>query len=691
VKELLAYQLLKLAENMLDDNPELRDKLYSYLRKQRAVIFLRILLRVMVHLDDVEGATVWLVSSEFWKQPGIDPERNMIANAFLSRLTDDQFEGAMSGLRSAVQKHVFIEWTKSTKGSDPSESDIQNFVQSRLLESYAPIANSLRGSAKDDCDRLKHELGEPPDKDQDNGVWFGPTSPKSSEELESMLPDEILAFLKEWKPMIGWRQHSPEGLGRSLQPLVAREPTKYLVLVREISELQPVYIRNIVAGLHDAVKAKVVTAWEPLIGAIEVIVERSEGEVPAGFEKLAVFNADHNWTGVRHKLALLIEEILRSDSLPVALADRVWLVLVRLSADSDPTPDAEEKQHWSNLGDAALNSVRGAAMLAVVRFTFWAYQRHKDAQFLDDQPLRRAFDVLTAHLDPNIDPSIAIRAIYGEYLPWLQEVGEVWVAENVTKIFPSGLDQAKLRHAAWSTYLLFCPIYQKTYDLLKDIYAEEVRNLDPSTPTDHYEVMAREHLVQHIWVAYARGDGDLKDPDSLIRLFIEKSSDDLKEVLVSSIGRALQTDSTLTAEPIERLCALWNSILNWADATPGSDKVRVLRAFGWWFASERLDEGWAFEQLAAVLSRTSGRADPEFRVLPRLAELSERYPLATVQLLKQMAVALEPLHLVNIKEHAGPIMQHAVDAGGAAATTAAQVHTLLSNQGMRDFRGLFEL
>lgn len=35
-------------------------------------------------------------------------------------------------------------------------------------------------------------------------------------------------------------------------------------------------------------------------------------------------------------------------------------------------------------------------------------------------------------------------------------------------------------------------------------------------------------------------------------------------------------------------------------------------------------------------------------------------------------------------------MQNAVAAGGLAKTAAEQVHTLLSNQGMRDFRGLFQ-
>jgi hypothetical protein len=55
-----------------------------------------------------------------------------------------------------------------------------------------------------------------------------------------------------------------------------------------------------------------------------------------------------------------------------------------------------------------------------------------------------------------------------------------------------------------------------------------------------------------------------------------------------------------------------------------------------------------------------------------------------------MAVALEPFHLMNIKEHGGPIMQNAIAAGGLARTAAEQVHTLLSNQGMRDFRELFE-
>lgn len=116
VKEILAYGLLQLAKSIVKQNLVPRDDVYAYLRRQPSTIFQRILIRLVAHVNDIDTAAADLVSPSFWRIPGINPERNMLANAFLGGLTDDQFEAAMAGLRAAVPVDLFIKWTKTTKG-----------------------------------------------------------------------------------------------------------------------------------------------------------------------------------------------------------------------------------------------------------------------------------------------------------------------------------------------------------------------------------------------------------------------------------------------------------------------------------------------------------------------------------------------------------------------------------------------
>ena len=504
-----------------------------------------------------------------------------------------------------------------------------------------------------------------------------------------MTAREVVSFLAEWQPEKAWRAPTPEGLGRIIAPYVARSPAEYLRIQNEILALHPVYKRHIIGAFDDAVKAKAIDDWTGLVEFMEQALIRSESDFPDSFADLDDFSADRNWNGLRHRLALLIYDLLRVESVPVELTSRIWSMIEKLADDPDPTPEAEEKRGTIDPANAALNSVRGAAMLAVVRFALWTHQNVERGR-TDGEPWVPALQRLTDHLDPKREPSVAVRSIYGEYLPWLQRVDDRWVRSNVANIFPDAPEQAKLRRAAWSTYLVFCHVYRDTYDALRDVYAAEVKSMADETTTDRYDVAARQHFAQHIWIIYGRGDSDLDDSNGLIRLFLTNASSELKSEVIESIGRALQTDNTITAEIVERLRALWRVMVEDSETLSKVDRVRILRPFGWWFASKRLNEDWAMEQLAFVLSETEGRVDPEFQVLPRLAELSERYPLATISLLKQMALALEPFHLLNLKEHAGPVMKNAIDAGGISFDTAAEVHTLLSNQGVYEFRSLFE-
>jgi hypothetical protein len=53
---------------------------------------------------------------------------------------------------------------------------------------------------------------------------------------------------------------------------------------------------------------------------------------------------------------------------------------------------------------------------------------HPDARVLHRGRLPEAQrDALDAHLDPHVDPSLAVRAVYGRWLPWLLLLDEAWV------------------------------------------------------------------------------------------------------------------------------------------------------------------------------------------------------------------------------------------------------------------------
>src|SRR5207248_3973153 len=80
-------------------------------------------------------------------------------------------------------------------------------------------------------------------------------------------------------------------------------------------------------------------------------------------------------------------------------------------------------------------------------------------------------ELLERHLDPAHEPTQAIRAVYGQWLPYLTTVDPDWVGAHVLAIFPRAPKDAALRSVAWETYVTLNRPYKNTLDLLREEYA----------------------------------------------------------------------------------------------------------------------------------------------------------------------------------------------------------------------------
>jgi hypothetical protein len=63
-------------------------------------------------------------------------------------------------------------------------------------------------------------------------------------------------------------------------------------------------------------------------------------------------------------------------------------------------------------------------------------------------------EVLAAHLDPDRDSSLAVRGIYGYWLPSLVVLDEEGTRSRLTDIFPSEQDLQPSYEAAWDSYII---------------------------------------------------------------------------------------------------------------------------------------------------------------------------------------------------------------------------------------------
>jgi hypothetical protein len=260
-----------------------------------------------------------------------------------------------------------------------------------------------------------------------------------------------------------------------------------------------------------------------------------------------------------------------------------------------------------------------------------------------------------------------------------------WASGRVREIFPKDANSAQLFWAAWGAYVVFCDPFANVLPILRPIYLQAIGAVNDG--------MARkvglgerpsEHLARHVMAYYWRGDLTLA-PDDLVVSFFSAASPKLRGHALEWIGRILgDIETPPTAEVQGRLRVLWDS--RTSDAS-----TEELQAFGWWFGSGQLDQGWSLEVLQSVLA-SSVLPEPDHLVAERLASIATTYPLESVLCLGRMVdLAAEGWSIHGWLDSARTILENALKVPNSKASEEAErvIHRLGTLR-FRDFRALLK-
>lgn len=467
-------------------------------------------------------------------------------------------------------------------------------------------------------------------------------SPKSTEDLRAMTIEEIASFLSTWqRPIEVPIGPSPEGLGRELTTLIASEPSRFAAEAERFKGLDPTYVRFFFSGIRDAVKQQRPFSWQPVISLCQWVLAQPR-EIPG--RKDGYHEQDKDWGEAQATIADLFSAGLESGSgeIPYNLKVETWDVLSLLTSDPDPTPEQEERYGGSNMDPLTLsiNTTRGEAMHAVVRYALWVNRHIKEANE-DDERVSRGFDdmpevraIFDHHLDPANDPSQAIRAVYGQWLPWLITLDQNWVEQSLSKIFPTEERLRALRDAAWKTYIVYNEPYNNIFQVLREEYRHAINRIGEEPSQESRDPEKPDHrLADHLMILYGRGILSL-DEEELIIQFYTRAYDKLCAHSLWFVGQTLGEEVPL--DVLERFQALWHQRLDAASnsASPVSHTAEMT-AFGWLFSSRKFDETWAITQLKNALE-ISRWVEPDHEVVEYLATLAPTFTTLAVACLSIM-------------------------------------------------------
>ncbi len=559
----------------------------------------------------------------------------------------------------------FRQWRTASDGTTPAEDEESGYIAHWQRDWLSYVADHLSDQAADLYRSHVTRYGEAEHPDFVSWITTdsGPGSPVSKDEMDAWPPSKIVDYLRAWRPD-SERPHfsaSMQDLGRVVKEAVAERAPEFAAIADSLATLDPTYVRHCLDGFQSAIKSGVQFDWEPVLALMSSVIGHpfeEDGDDPG-------WDRDPGWRWARGEVASLIQAGVGDgdNRIPFRFRATVWQILAALMKDPNPSP-AYEASNISNVQIAgphpppgtlppayearvattidtmgphtlSMNTNRGKAMRSVMDYALWCRREFatggsdSDTGFGEMPEVR---DLLAARLDTATDPSLAVRAVYGEYLPWLALIDQEWVTAHLRRIFPASPDYADLRDAAWNTYICWCQPFDPVFDLLRTEYEAAIERVPSGGYTDlSRSNEADQELGEHLVTFHWRG----KLPRQLLERWFEVANDELAAHSMDFVGRALRnTEGEIPSEVLRRIRVLWDWRLDAIGDRPEQHPLEA-RAFAPTFVSSKLDDDWSL----AALETTLAAGSPEWLghdSIERLTEIATSRPAEATRLTHRM-------------------------------------------------------
>lgn len=599
-----------------------------------------------------------------------------------------------------VEREVWISTRKEISGREPSEKEFKDYLRYWQYNKLLPIKQFLDEKWQARFKKLRQEFRDPDHPDflsYMTSGFVGPASPKSIQELRSMSIKKLVSFMETWEPSDDIMKPSPEGLARELTKLVVSKPEQFAIAVDSFKSLNPIYVSALLSGFRESIKQKSSFPWQPVLELCCQLIMQQTNIIEY---KDDMHEGSSGWTELRLEITRLLSDAISSDPPQISfdLRDQLWQVLRPLTGDPNPTSEYEARYGGSNMNPdmISINTVRGEAMHAIMRYALWVNNQlqkeseHKGSVGLGFDKIPEVREALDYHLDPANDPSQAIRSVYGQWLPLLVYLDSKWAIENVSKIFPRDLALRSLYDAAWGTYITFCRLSDQVFDLLRKEYSHAVDKIS-TTYKETSSLVESEHLAKHLMVFYWHGKLNLKDTEGMFYRFFIGAPDELRSHAIDFVGRSLSgTEQEVPMKILGRLKRFWTWRIKSARSAVISPLGNTeLAAFGRWFFSKKFEQNWATKQLKKTL-KLSGTIEPDKRVVEHLASLSKDMPDIVLDCLRLIIEGdKKGWHIYTWRDDAKQIITTAIKSKGKTTRQKAiKLINYLGERGLLDFRDL---
>jgi hypothetical protein len=496
--------------------------------------------------------------------------------------------------------------------------------------------------------------------------------PKSKEEMVELAESDINELLNHFKECP--KSHNNLSWAFVITPYAQ----KFVKEIERFKELDLQFMISLFRGLEEALKTQKTESpaflWNPVFNFCTWIIDN--------LREIYNHESPNECNRLCDSMVILIDTGLQAkapNQIPLILRNQVWRILAYLANDPHVTPSFTQSAYG-----ASSDTVRGQAMHAIIRYAWWVGQ---DAdcnvvtpQNLQDMP--EVQQILEQHLDPQKDPSLAIRSVYGQWFLYLYQIAPDWTSQQIDQIFPKEPDCQELFDSAWQGYILRNQFSSDVFSVLREKYSHVIEQLPNQNSTSHEQSEASRALSRHLLNLFWFEVINLDEPDTLIERFFANASIHARGEFIRNIGWKLLygTREPHNIEINHELRQRLQKFLDWRIAKAKElnfsiEDVSDLRYFSWWFASGKLDNQWAISKLIDVLGLlgTVDYCGDEF--LEHLEKLAIEMPKDAVQCLSIMASGDKASEWFRSyrSEHYCSILQTALESGDETSQKQAEV------------------
>lgn len=672
------------------------------LERRQGRIFKRLSLHLLNSFPHADPSLVAerLSDRRYFENEGLRREYNALLKSCFARLDKGERAQILSWVAEGppgIEKlrAGFEGWY----GRKVTESDIEDYVDKWILKRLDPVREVLTDEWKEAYERLEKKYG------RQVPTEYSPylvreakeyISPKSAEELGGMGLDELISYLESWKPSEGPEGYSLLGLESALRTTVINAPEVFSSAAERFKRLRPEYVRALISGLSYAIDQNRPIDWAPVLGLCLLIAAEP---VSLPTDDAPPTERDRLLAQIKNDSALLLRKGMRDDGsgIPDELSAEVSELLQSL-INNLPQVGIEQLEGKRRSIAESVISARASALEEIIRYALWV--RNKRGESGDEKTARggevglgELRVIFERNLEPNIDPDLRLRKVFGEFFPSLVYLDPEWASQNVVVIFPTDEANRRLFEAAWQSYIMFAVHHPPASDLLREQYSVAIERLEAAPANGTQGTDPDHQLAQHIMLHYAWGKSSLDDEESLINSFFRVAGPSLRASAVGFVGEDLRvTEGSIDTEILSRLQTLWTNrfeIVRRAD--PVNKYQDEMAAFGLWFASGKFNEEWSLTQLREVLLLKK-KVDGDDFVIERLAALAPKHPRIVVECLSLMIEGDEEGYGVEMwRDSAQELLRAALNSGdGGARREATILINRISARGAIDYAFLLK-